>query len=148
MELNPRANTPSALVEVVISFHGSLETEIASLIQACRGDHPDRFGRLNYWKCMLVLIPFILTEDILMANVNEIAKTIVFSKDQVVRSLNRFVLKDILIKSGSGSYTFWKLNDKSFPLLYFICRKKSLTHIMRHWLTYNAIENISPSDTT
>ena len=63
-------NMPNILVETTIRFSGSLSSETDFLIQACKGDHPDRFGHLNYWKCMLALMPFILKNEINMANVN------------------------------------------------------------------------------
>ena len=133
----------NVLIEVTLNFQTSLSVEIASLLEASKGDNPDRFGHIKYWKCMLALIPVLLKKDVSMSDINVIAKEIGFSRDQVVRSLNRFVRKNVLIKSGSGSYTTWKLNKEVFPTLYFLCREKKLTHIVRHWLTLNAVENIS-----
>lgn len=142
LELNSKQKTPNVLIEVVLTFSGGIVAEFNLLIHTCRGDNPDRFGRLNYWKCMLALIPFILEEDIPMSNVNEIAKKIGFSKDQVVRSLDRFVDKDILVKEGHGSYSRWELNEELIPTIYFLCRKRKLTHIVRHHLARNAIQTL------
>jgi hypothetical protein len=133
---------PSVLFEVVITFSQNLQTEIKFLIETCKGDHPDRFGRLNYWKCMLALIPFILERDIPMSNANEIAIKIGFSKDQVVRSLDRFVEKSVLVKEGCASYSLWKLSEDRFPTVYLLCRKRKLTHIVRHHLALNAIQTL------
>jgi hypothetical protein len=144
-ERNKRNNMPNILIEVEVTISEGLADELGLLIHACKGDNPDRFGRLNYWKCMLTLIPSLLKDEITLANVIEISRNIGFSKDQVIRSLNRFVEKGILIRTGRGSYSVWKLEEKRIPALYFLCRRKKLTHIVRHWLTYNAVEDISYS---
>ena len=134
------------LVEVIVDFQGNLRNEIELLINACKGDKKDRFGHIKYWKCMLALIPFLLEKDITMSDVNEtISQKISFSKDQIVRSLNRFADKKILIRIGKGPHSRWKLNKALFPTLFFLCRTRKLTHIVRHHLALSAVNDSSYS---
>ena len=136
----------NVIVEIVIGFESNLINEIRLLINACKGDKKDRFGHIKYWKCMLALIPFILKKDITMMDINEtISQRISFSKDQIVRSLNRFADKKVLIRIGKGPYSRWKLNKALFPTLFFLCRTRRLTHIVRRQLALSAVNDSSYS---
>jgi hypothetical protein len=125
---------PKIDISIEICFEGKIREELEDLDEACEGDRLDTFGHLKYWKCMIKLKPFILEGEIKRSDVKEIAKKIGFSEDQVVRSLDRFVNKGILIKSGSKFHHTWKLNKERLPILYFLCFKKKLTHIVRYYL--------------
>jgi len=136
----------NVIVEIVIGFESNLINEIRLLINACKGDKKDRFGHIKYWKCMLALIPFILEKDITMTDVNEtISQKISFSKDQIVRSLNRFADRKVLIRIGKGPYSRWKLNKALFPTLFFLCRTRKLTHIVRRQLALSVVNDSSYS---
>ena len=136
----------SVIVEIDIGFESNLINEIRLLINACKGDKKDRFGHIKYWKCMLALIPFILEKDITMTDVNEtISQKISFSKDQIVRSLNRFADRKVLIRIGKGPYSRWKLNKALFPTLFFLCRTRKLTHIVRRQLALSVVNDSSYS---
>lgn len=134
-KLLSHSNSPMIEVSVEVCFKGSLKEELQALDEACKGDRPDPFGHLKYWKCMLALKPYIIEGEIKRGDVKEIAKKIKFSEDQIVRSLDRFTQKGILIKSGGKFYSVWKLNRERFPTLSFLCVEKKLTHIVRHYLT-------------
>jgi len=133
-------NSPNVEVCVEILFQGSLKNELQALIESCKGEHPDPFGHLKYWKCMLALIPYVVEGEVKRGYVKDIAKQIGFSEDQVVRSLDRFVDKEVLVKGGIGSYSVWKLDDKRFPIICFLCVKKRLTHIVRHYLALSVTQ--------
>ena len=136
----------NVIVEIVIGFESNLINEIRLLINACKGDKKDRFGHIKYWKCMLALIPFILEKDITMMDINEtISQRISFSKDQIVRSLNRFADRKVLIRIGKGPYSRWKLNKALFPTLFFLCRTRKLTHIVRRQLALSVVNDSSYS---
>jgi len=136
----------NVIVEIVIGFESNLINEIRLLINACKGDKKDRFGHIKYWKCMLALIPFILEKDITMMDINEtISQKISFSKDQIVRSLDRFADKKVLIRIGKGPYSRWKLNKALFPTLFFLCRTRKLTHIVRRQLALSVVNDSSYS---
>lgn len=130
-------------VDVKIRFQGNLKEELKVLDEACKGDRPDPFGHLKYWKCMIALKPYILENEIRRSDVKEIAKKIGFSEDQVVRSLDRFVDKGVLIKNGRKFYSVWKLNYECFPIINFVCVKKNLAHIVRHYLATDPAQNIT-----
>ena len=137
---------PNITIEFTISFSEGLIHEIQALIDSCKGDKRDRFGHIKYWKCMLALIPFILEKDITMTDVNEtISQKISFSKDQIVRSLNRFADRKVLIRIGKGPYSRWKLNKALFPTLFFLCRTRKLTHIVRRQLALSVVNDSSYS---
>ena len=136
----------SVIVEIDIGFESNLINEIRLLINACKGDKKDRFGHIKYWKCMLALVPFILEKDITMMDINEtISQKISFSKDQIVRSLDRFADKKVLIRIGKGPYSRWKLNKALFPTLFFLCRTRKLTHIVRRQLALSVVNDSSYS---
>ena len=141
MESRPISSrrNPNVMIEVALTLSAGIVDEFQLLVNACKGDKRDRFGHIKYWKCMLALIPFILRKDIAKSDTNVIAKKIGFSRSQVDRSLDKFVDKGILIKQGSGSYSLYKLNRESIPAIYFFCRKKMLTHIVRYDLSLSAI---------
>lgn len=139
-----RPLNPNVTIEFAISISGGIINEIQSLINSCKGDKKDRFGHIKYWKCMLALIPFILEKDVTMMDINDtISQKISFSKDQIVRSLDRFVEKKVLIRVGKGPYSTWKLNVHLFPTLFFLCRQRKLTHIVRRSLALSVVDDSS-----
>jgi len=116
----------SPLIEIQISLKAlDINREITLLIKACKGDKRDRFGHINYWKCMLELIPYILGKDIRGEDINIIAKEIKFSRDQVRRSLERFVKKGVLIKEYDKFGYIYRLNRRNFPIISLL-RSKNL----------------------
>jgi predicted HTH transcriptional regulator len=137
-----RVNSPLFEERTEITFLGDIRKEFKILIEAAKGDRPDRFGHLKYWKCMLELIPYIIEGEVKTEDLKYIAKEIGFSEDQVRRSLDRFVEKGVLEKTGSKFYHVWKLNSKSFPVIYSLCVRKKLVHIVRHYPALDTIQDV------
>ena len=129
---------PYAIVSIEFLFNSDIANEMKTIICACKGDRQDRFEHVKFWKCMLELIPYIIRMvEIKRSDVKSIAKQIRFSEDQIVRSLDRFAAKNVLIKNSSRFNSVWKLNTEIFPVLYFLSKQKKLEHIVRLPLTIN-----------
>jgi hypothetical protein len=123
---------PYAVFSIEVLFNSDIANEMQTIIYACKGDRKDRFEHVKFWKCMLELIPYIIRMiEIKRSDVKSIAKEIKFSEDQVVRSLDRFAAKNVLVKDFSRFNSVWKLNSELFPVLYFFSKQKKLEHIMR-----------------
>jgi hypothetical protein len=135
--------SPRVTVSVELLFDGDIVNEIETVIEACKGDRRDRFGHLRFWKCMISLIPFIMYRwEITRSDVKTLASEIGFSEDQIVRSLDRFVEKGILVKDSSKFNSIWRVKQATLPFLYFLCKKKRVEHIVRRSLTFNEEETI------
>jgi 5'(3')-deoxyribonucleotidase len=129
---------PHLIVIVETTFNCDIANEMKIMLDACEGDKKDRFGHIKYWKCMLKLIPHIISMvEIKRSDVKSLTKQINFSEDQIIRSLDRFVLKNVLVKHSSRFNSVWKLNSELFLVLYFFSKQKKLEHIARLPLIIN-----------